>query len=266
MRAIIRLMKKRRSGGFTLVEMMVSVALIGILLGGMMLLIGPIVRSYQNENAENTAQNTTTCVQEYISRTIRNSYRVAIFENTNYSAISSNTAYKNAIKSMNDFCASVNGTSATKTYLLKCLSLKYDTEDNKYYLYNESVDMAANGDLDSSKAEKVFADCLYNELYTTYSFSKAKNGDYVEGGTKPEFREDALQMDFNTYRDIGYSSPVFSGSGITEMRQIKVMLADDETSKDKYNVKVEPADPKEFDEMTDGSRDIYIYYIARRVG
>lgn len=272
MRAFFRLMKKRRSGGFTLVEMIVAVALIAILLSGMMMFIAPVLRSYNDNLVEDTAQNTTNCVQEYISRKLRNAYRVAIFENTSYVNLSANTTYTDAIKSMNEFCVSANGTSATKTYELKCMSLKYDDVDKKYYLYNENIDMTKNGQFETKmdgsikEAEKVFSDCLYKDLYTTYSFAKAKNGDYTPGGTKSEFREDALQMDFSAYRDTACTSLVFSGSGITEMRQIKVMLADDETSKDKYNVKVEPADPKEFKDMTDGSRDIFIYYIARRVG
>ena len=270
MKSLIRLLKKRRSGGFTLVEMVISVALIGILLGGMMLFISPVLQTYKNNQNDITAENTTTCIQEYISRSLRNSYRIAIFANTNYSSIKSTAEYTDRIKAMNSYCNTTNGPSAVnKTVVLKCLSLRYDDADNKYYLYNEKVDMTKDGALETQsdgitpKGDKVFADILYEGLYIDYMFSKPRNGDYVEGGTMSEFREDALQMDLSTYRDTGYSSPIFRGTGITEMRQIKGMLADG-GSADDYNVSIEPAAPKAFADTTSGSRDIYIYYISRQ--
>ena len=73
MKKMIRLLRKRGSGGFTLVEMIVSVALLAVLMGGMILFISPVIRTYNDNTTDITAENTTTCVQEYISRTIRNS-------------------------------------------------------------------------------------------------------------------------------------------------------------------------------------------------
>ena len=42
MRSIIRLLKKQNKGGFTLVEVVVSVALLAILMGGMMMFLSLI--------------------------------------------------------------------------------------------------------------------------------------------------------------------------------------------------------------------------------
>lgn len=266
MNKYIRLLKKRRFGGFTLVEMIVAIAMLAILMAGMMIFISPIIQSYNGNHTDSNAQNTTTCVQEYISRKLRNSYQVAIFENTNYAAIRDNDAYKSQIESMNEFCANVNGPSAVnKTYVLKCMSLRYDSADQRYYLWDESVNMNSKGALDQSKSKKVFADVLYNNLYITYDFSLPKNGDFITDPSKGEFRKDALQMDFKTYRDPEFSSLIFQGQGITEMRQIKGMLADGGNSTN-YFVKVEPETPLDYNSMVDGERDIYIYYVTRVYG
>lgn len=267
MKRIISLLKKRRSGGFTLVEMIVSCALLAVLMAGMMLFISPIISSFNDNQTDITAQNTTICVQEYITRKIRNSYKTFIVENTNYTDIQANSAYTAKIKEMNDFCSSVNGTAIekSKTYLLECLSLKYDSTQKKYFLYKEKVNMNNNGKLVTSDAQKVFADCLYDGLYSTYEFSLAPNGDYVEGGSEPLLRKDALKVEFNTYRDDEYKNLVYNGTGLTEMRQVKVMLASG--GKDtEYYVKVEPPSPLGFSDMTEGSRDIYIYYVTRQLG
>lgn len=266
MKKMIRLLRKRGSGGFTLVEMVVSVALLAVLMGGMILFISPVIRTYNDNTTDITAENTTTCVQEYISRTIRNSYKVAIFENTNYDKIKANDAYKAIISSMNEYCNKINGVGAVnKTYVLNCLSLRYDDTDKRYYLWKESVNMTSNGALDTTKSEKVFADCLYDRLYITYEFALPKNGDYVVGGTASEFRNDALQMNFKTYRNDEYTNRIFEGEGITEMRQIKGALADGGSATD-YFIKVLPDSPLPFESMVDGQRDIYIYYVTRQLG
>ncbi len=266
MKKIIRLLKKRGSGGFTLVEMIVSVALLAVLMAGMMIFISPVVRSFNDQQTDNNAENTTTCVQEYITRNLRNAFKLFVIENTSYTDIQANDAYKATISQMNKFCNDINGTGAiNKTYVLNCMSLRYDSTDKRYYLYEESVNMNSNGSLDTAKSKKVFADCLYDDLYITYDFAVAKNGDYVEGGSAKEYRNDAIEMQFATYGDEGYSNLIFEAEGITQFRQIKGMLADGGNESD-YFIKVEPSAPLKFADMTDGSRDIYIYYVTRRFG
>lgn len=265
MKKILKRFTQRRNGGFTLVEMTVSVALLGVMMAGMMLFIAPVVRSYNQDKADANAQNVTTCLQEYISRTLRYAYQVTIFENTSYSDIKSNASYTSQIEKMNSFCGAVNGTAVNKTYLLKCLSLKFDSTDNRYYLYEESVNMSANGALDETKSKKVFADCMYSDLYTTFSFSLPKNGDFAADPSKGEFRKDSLQVDFLTYNDKGFSNLVFAGTGISDIRNVKGMLEDGGKDSN-YFIKIEPASPLGFADMTDGHRDIYIYYVTRSYG
>lgn len=267
MKKLIRILRKRSSGGFTLVEMIVSVALLAVLMGGMMIFISPVIQSYNDNTTDITAQNTTTCVQEYISRNVRYAYKMAIFENTNYDLIKDNDAYKAVISSMNEYCAKLNGgaTAVNKTYVLNCLSLRYNEADKRYVLYRENVNMASNGALDQTKSKKVFADCLYNGLHIIYDIYKPMNGDFVEGGTESLYRNDALGMTFSAYNDEDFNYMVFQGSGITELRQIKNDLANGYKEADRF-VKIYPDVPLAFRDTTAGERDIYIYYVARNLG
>ena len=266
MNKILRLFRK--TSGFTLVEMVVSVALIAILLGGMMLFISPIVRSFNDNQTDLTAENGAVCVQEYITKSIRNARQVAIFANTNYAELSSNTTYTEKISKMNKFCNDVNGIGTPdekKVYLLKCISFKYDSTDNMYYLYNEKVLDNANGTLDTTQSQKVFSDCLFNDLYMTLELKKAKNGDYPAVTGALEYRDDAMDISINAYRDAARTNPAFVGTGIFELRQIKVMLAAG-NSKDEYNLTIYPTTQKSFADMDEGSRDIFIYYVVRQLG
>lgn len=264
MRAILKRLKKRNSGGFTLIEVIVSCALLAVLMAGVMLFISPVLRSFDDTEKSYTADNVANCIEEYITKKIYNGRQVAIFSNANYDQLTTNETYKNKIAAMNSFCSSVNKTDPNRTYELRCISLRYDSADGRYYVYQESPNMLSNGALQQDKARPVFQKCLFNGLYFTFKFEKPKNGDYptVEG-SKP-LRDDAVGITMNAFADPDYSNLVYSGSGITELRQIKTMIRLGKKTTD-YSFDVYPDSPLDFASMTDGSRDIFIFYVERQL-
>lgn len=284
MRSIWKLLKKRRSGGFTLVEMVVSVALLAILLGGMMLFIAPIVRSFNDTKRDLTVENAATAVEEYITKSIRNASQIAIFSYTNDAELTSGDKQK-IISDMNKYCVGINKdakglplTEGKEKYLLKCISLRYDESTQKYILCQESVDMNGNGALKSVDIDKkkVFSDCLYNDVYLTFDMRMPENGDYNSTDTTiynrlEKYRSDTLQMTIRAYSDPSRNNKVFEGTGISELRQIKFMRQQSKTNDSEYFMKMVPSNPEEdgsvhtFGEATSGNRNIYIYYAIRRL-
>lgn len=267
MKSIIRLLKKRNKGGFTLVEVVVSVALLAILMGGMMLFIAPIVKNFNDNEKDQSAQSIAACINDYIVHNIRYATQIAVFSNTNYSEIQSNSDYTARIASMNKFCNDVN--KVNTLYELKCISLKYDESTKMYYIYEEVVDTSANGALlnkaddPDKQPRKVFSDCFYNDLYMTFEITAPENGDFGKIENAPQYRKDALKFNINAYRDSSRNNMVYYGEGVSEMRNIKVMQRD-KTEASKYTITVNPMNPVAFDAMNDGDpRDIYIYYIKR---
>lgn len=285
MKRIRCLFKKSSSGGFTLVEMVVSVALLAILLAGMMLFVSPIVRSFNDNMTDLTAENVATTIEEYISRSVRNANQVAVFSYINESDLSTGS-YKALIDEMVKFCLEVNKDSkgtilptGKEKYLLKCISLRYDTSSGKYYLCNEKVNQS-NGAFESLSLndKKVFSDCLYKDLYLTVDIKKTKNDDFGSTDTSiynagEEYRSDALDIKICAYRDADRKSKAFEGSGIAELRNIKGMLSQDATAySSTYFMKMIPDNPNptdnselSFADSTDGNRDIFIYYVVRRL-
>lgn len=273
MSRIVRILRKRGSSGFTLVEMIVSVALLAVLLGGMMLFISPIVRSFNDTKTDLTAENVSTTIQEYLTRSIRNAHQVAVFSYIDPADLENNSAIKSKIQSMNEFCSKRNGDNVIKgqeKYLLKCISLRY--EDGKYYLYNENVDMSADGQL-SGKGSKVFSDCLYSDLYYTFDIRKTLNQEYGKDPAEPMYRNDALEIIVNAYSNSDYTNLVFYGSGISDLRQIRVMRTMYNQSPDDYNLVTIPDNPDvasgnvlNFSDFDDSHRNIFIFYAVRRLG
>lgn len=265
MRSFIRLLKKRNKGGFTLVEVVVSLALLAILMGGMMLFISPIVKSFNDSQKDQSAQSVSACINDYIVHNIRYATQLAVFSNTNYDTIKNDSGCTSRISAMNKYCTDANGGggASNRTYELKCLSIKFDAATNMYYLYEENVDMTSNGALDETKAaRKVFSDCFYNDLYMTFEITQPENGDYGKIEGAPLLRNDALEFKIDAYRDSGRNTLIYRGEGVSEMRNIKGMLKHGGKPAD-YNITVSPSTPLAFDSMADGSRDIYIYYIKR---
>ncbi|MGN1339770.1 MAG: type II secretion system protein [Oscillospiraceae bacterium] len=285
MKRLQRLLKKRSSGGFTLVEMVVSVALLAILMAGMMIFINPIIRSFNDDKTDLTAENVATAVEEYINRSVRNANQVAVFSYVSESDLSG-SGCQAIISEMVKFCTNANKDGSgsmladgKEKYLLKCISLRYDSSTGQYFLCNETVNKT-NGSLTavSLDSKKVFSDCLYKDLYLTVDISKTLNDDF--GSTEDEiynsgdkYRADALNIKICAYRDKERRSKAFEGSGVSELRAIKGMLTEDKTNNEKYYyLKMLPENPNpvddtmlSFESASEGQRDIFIYYVVRRL-
>lgn len=267
MNRLICVLRKRGSRGFTLVEMIVSVALLAVLMGGMMLFVSPILRSFNDTKTDLTAENVSTTIQEYLTRSIRNADQVAVFNYIGRDELASNSAIKTKIQSMNEFCSDRNQNQ--KIYTLKCISLRY--ENGRYLLYNEDVNMNSNGQL-SGNGTKVFSDCLYSDLYYTYNIKKTVNQEYGKDPAEPMYRNDALEISINAYSDSNYTNLVFFGTGISDLRQIRVMRTMYNQSPDDYNLVTIPDNPDmlsgntlDFNDFDEAHRDIYIFYAVRKL-
>lgn len=265
MKKILRTLKKRGSSGFTLVEMIVSVALLAILLGGMMLFIAPIVRSFNDTKTNLNAENVATTMEEYLTRSIRNASQVAVFSYIDADSLNNNSAIKDKVNQMGDFCRARNN------YMLKCISLRY--EEGRYVMYNEDVDLSkASGAKLKGTRTKVFSDCLYTDLYFTYDIRKTINQEYGTDSAQPMYRNDAVEIVVNAYSDSDYTNLVFYGSGVSDLRQIRVMRTMYKGSSAEYNLTTIPENPKSdgtvlsFSDFDDDHKNIYVFYAVRSLG
>lgn len=256
MKKIVRILKKRASHGFTLVEMVISVALLGILLGGMMIFISPILRSFNDNKNLVSAENVANCMQEYVMHNLRNATQIVIVTNASYDDLGTNTLIAEAVADMK------NDEGEVKNHVLKCMSLRY--VDGKYILCNEPFGTGStlSGNSNASALTgKVFNDCLYNNMYMNFDFEMAKVFDSVaDDGTKLYVdSKDTLILNIKSYSDIDRKDMIFSGRNVTELRQIKVKLRAGAKESDYY---VKTFDAGGSDET---HSDIYIFYSARQL-
>ncbi len=264
MKKIKAIFKRRASHGFTLVEMIVAVALLAVLLGGMMILVAPILESYADDKQFVTAENISTCMVEHITHTLRNSGQVVVVENASYGDTSTNSLVTTKVNAMKKYVDDSNTNYATRA--LKCISLRYF--DGKYYLCNEGFSATGNtlsgnaaSTVDALKG-KVFSDVLYNDLYMNFDFSMASvaTGEKdASGNDKFEVSKHTLALDIESYADKDRKNLVYTGKTVTEMRQVKVQLRADPANTDYYTEVIDLGG------TDDQHKDIYIFYTVRNL-
>lgn len=265
--------RKRKNSGFTLVELVISCGLLGILMLGVTAFIGPVLKSVGSNEKNVAATLLAQTMDEYVNRSIRDSYYVAIFTDASRSQTTDEGSItkKESIQTMKNFVA-----SNSDVYELKCMSFVW-TEDpqsheHKYMLMTETVKtttcgLITNSETDISKRmpRPVFEYCFYDFLFPLVEIEQLKG---KAGAPEDMSSADVSDPDFevpvpaikSTYTistSSDMSAPVFIGVGYTEFANVRAASDDNKTQKFKF-YPVEDMDSGEEHPST------FIYYVARK--
>lgn len=286
MKRLKRLSRWRNSSGFTLVEVIVSTALLGVLIIGILLFMTPVFSLAGSSETNTKANRFATTLELYVSKSLRSSVYVKVFTGAKIGDVTSNSGaiYTDAdFQSMKDFVIA-NSTN----YELRCMSIRYVEDTNprnsstgdtayKYMLYNDKIE-TAHYFLDESKSELVFDECFYEDIYPKFAFEVKpvyfdENGAVIDT-TAPDIALDAdgkpdtakltlypaIEMNIDVYEEEGMEeySRVFKGLSYIEANNVKSLQLN---SKGTYKI-YQPV------EITDGTtnKDIFIFYVARKAG
>lgn len=217
MKRIKRLFNRRNSAGFTLVEVIVATALLGVLLVGIIFFISPIFQNVETEGQITKADRATTTMEWYVSKTLRSAVFVKAYVGVEFEDVNTPTGYisidattkspsdpnSGQLKDMVDLVASAPG-----NYELRCLSFQYVEDTNvsnssfsnsprKYMIFNEKVTITDSTPklvkIDTTASAPVFEACFYEDIYPEFSFdvekvylTKDESGKY----TKTNYTED----------------------------------------------------------------------------
>lgn len=182
-RRLRRLLRLRNSSGFTLVEVIVACALLGILVLGVMGFATPILMTVRDKEKNSRAFMLADAVSTYIATATQNAYYVVTFSGV-AAGDTSGIAPKVVSMTYNgtEFPETGGGLSTLKEcydklekdkYEIRCIGMRW-TEDKiskekKLMLTNEKVD-PEKLTLNPSKSKPVFEDCFYTGLYPIITF------------------------------------------------------------------------------------------------
>lgn len=186
-----RLLKARNSSGFTLVEVILSCALLSILILGIMMFVTPVLKMVTSGQKNARATMLSETVDTYIAGVLRTARKIEVFENVNLASSNNgeinlgglSTDAASGIQRIKDFMA----TEAGANYEVRALAIvckdEGDITTQGIRLYNATVDPASyNLKGDSIKAEnQALNDLMYTGLYATVKLENFKTQDETTG-------------------------------------------------------------------------------------
>lgn len=249
-----RLLKKRNNGGFTLVEVIVSCALLSILVLGVMGFVGPVMSIIRVNEKNARATMLAETINSYINGCLKNAKMVEVFTLSDVGdiqtpAIPTFRSKTGGINNIDDFMKDADNAD---NYEIRCLGatwmLDSNSENNKYKIVltnctlnrgNTTISTGTVQSLElqsSSSQVKVFDDALYEGLYpiinvTNFSATKDADGNYTKpysSGVKVETEVYSDQKCYNILpAERAKSHLSFTGISFIEFVNMKPTPASD---------------------------------------
>jgi len=238
---LIRLLKKRGKSGFTLVEVIVSCVLLGILILGVFSVVTPIISGVKSREQNANALMLAEAAEAYIDRSIKNSIYVVIFENAKPDDMKEGATIPES-EQMKEMVSFINGpenkdAAGNEVFELKCIAVRWGEDKKsqryKYMITSETVDKE-KGIVDTapttSKSYNVFETCFYENLFPIFNFEIMK-ADVIDDEGNPvtdPATGDVLQQEIpaikttiDVYRDSELQELAFKGTGYADLTNIK---------------------------------------------
>ena len=252
MKKLKQLLKRRRkNSGFTLVEMIVSCGLLGILVVGITVFITPVMRSAASNEKNVRATLLADTVNSYISRSTRNALMVQIFTNADRADAYEDGAiakHEN-LKEMMEFIDNRKDSNGKNTCELRCISFTWQSDpqtlEEKYMVMNESFTGTASTAINTNPTP-VFEYCFYDGLFPNFKVEQLmipddeetdeeSSSDSSSSDSSSETSSDdpekmkpvpAIKLTTEVSSVQSMTAPEFIGVGFTEYSNIKYMKSD----------------------------------------
>lgn len=244
-------MKIRNKKGFTLVEMIISLAIISIMMMGMLAFFGPVTTMVGEMKEKTNAETAIVSINTYITKCIRDAKKVAVYQYYKYEELPqmSITPSKVPFSSEKDE--------------VKCLRLAWTKRTGSsygYILIEEEVDYdnLSNLIIKNSKnytsdsvpdAKKVFKDGYYKDLNFLFKVNKISVTD--DEGKTSDF-DYGCALSAVAYRDAALKDQIFSSENTMDY----IVFNNMKINKEAFTLTEATYDAD--------SKDIYIFYIVSK--
>lgn len=230
-----RLFKKRRNSGFTLIEVIVSCALLGILVFGVFAFASPIMNLINTGKKSARATGLSETIDSYIVGTLRNAIKIQVIQNTSFERIHNQAVVQDPALGLDEiyefmcdddnannyevrclgicwvadqaspqYSSSLTGTAVPKKQMLISLKLKNvfaPGSDQAGALMPEASSLTPTSLGMPRFADKVFDDSLYSGLYPVINVETFKAKDVSGNATSTNANGYKITADVYTTRN-----------------------------------------------------------------
>lgn len=189
-----RLLRLRSKSGFTLVEMIIACALLGILVLGMLGFMTPILSSLRVKEQNARARMLSEAIDSYIANSVQYAFYVQTIDTAaGVDTVASGGAQPDVLslkyagsdfekqkdKGLSDLVNCLNTDLSGGVYEIRCIGIRWmdvpgGDGTKKLMLTNEKVDQATCA-LDPTASEPVFESVFYDGLYPIVKFENYSN-------------------------------------------------------------------------------------------
>lgn len=228
MKKILKLLRLKNKGGYTLIEVIISCALLGILITAVVGLISPVMSVIGNNEKNANALMIAEAAEAYIDRSIKNSVYTAIFTNASATDITADAVNKHAaFVEMKKF---LNDGDNKKIYDLHILGIRWlqdpKSHQNKYMLQIVNPDYDTSFGLKSTTLSftNVFEPCFYDNLYPEISFEVLPYDEHTDKTDPSKItatRGAAVKTTIDVYSNSGMTALAASGTAYADFVNIR---------------------------------------------
>lgn len=300
-----RLLGKRNSAGFTLAEVIISTALLGILVVGILLFMTPVFSMTKSSEMNKKADRAATTIEHYLSKSLSNATYIKVFTNaqaadfnTSSGAIRKNADMENSILPL---FSDLNSTFVVN-YDLRCIRIAYTDDGNmrnsgddsngdgklsKYMLFNDVINLSGPN---ISSSNPVFEAGFYEDIYPSFTIEPIKvrvdqDGRLIDvpyedwtltagknlvdasGNTLKDATGVPVVVKAETTPGIELGIEVFESESMDAMSRVFEGVSYIETINIKGSANNTPANYKVFDTTNVGTgTDTFIFYVVRKPG
>lgn len=187
-----RLLKARNSSGFTLVEVILSCALLAILILGIMMFVTPVLRMVTSGQKNARATMLAETVDTYIAGVLRTAKKIEVFENVDFSSSATTDLNLRAlspagqgINKIEEFMTTGENSMNYEVHAIAIVAKDTgDITSQGIRIYNASVDSAYNlvaASLYPDKNNQALNDLMYEGLYATVKLDTFETQDPSTG-------------------------------------------------------------------------------------
>ncbi len=257
MKFLKRLLSKRNNAGFTLLEVVISVGLMGLLIVSMTVFVTPVLRVAAGNKMDVRATILAETLESYIDRNTKYAEYFAVFTGiARVGTDAGDVQRTNDLQSMfahpdlQKFKSFMADNSAK--YQVRCISINWQmdkrTNEAKYMMNLNKITDGVGGNYTIEKTNPVFEDCFYESLYPVMNIEQVISKSTAMPAA-------ALKIGVDVYDSGTMTNYAARGEGYVSMLNIEL------------NASMNPNERMFFHEIRtpkDGElTDTYIFYITR---
>ncbi|MCM1167069.1 MAG: type II secretion system GspH family protein [Lachnospiraceae bacterium] len=241
MKKLLSLLRRRRNGGFTLTEVIVSCAVLGILVLAVVGLISPVMSVVTSNEKNANAIMLAEAAEAHIDRNIKNAVYCAVFTNaipnTSHDIMSTELLNSGgAIRTEPAFAEMLDFLKEGKNseiYDLKIIGIRWMEDKRisqyKYMITDITPKLKDDGTIDTFSEQKAFEDCFYDGFYPGFTFQVLPYFEYPVGGDgKPDTTKEptdkrnvAIRTIIDVYSNAAMTSVAARGEGYADFINIR---------------------------------------------